>query len=468
MKKIIALVLFSAFLFSAAFCQQNENQQASAFLANGVPVYYKQNTTNAIDVVRVNISGGIFYYSPELAGIENATLSMCLKGSKTMNYQTLQQFCYQTSSSFGNGSGDLNGHLRIVSISKNLSDSIKVLADCFLNPGFDKGEYEKMMTEYLQSIQATLNDPMSLLTYQLQNIINAGHVSQTSVAVTPESIENITLENIKAFHKTLLDSRRLSIFAYTSMPLDQLVEELNQNLGTVKAQTSPLKTGEITPVTVNFPPLVLTHPSAANAGYVLRTYAAPSIKDKDYWAFQLANAIYSKIMFNVIRTKHGVCYTPQAGDFGELANVGVELLYSCTNYEDCVAAMAEARNLMAQGKFITGIKANGDYKFSTIEKQLAAFKYSAINSIYGSQQTSASVVNRMAAGLFYYNDISAFSRQEDWIMSVTAKDIQRVFAKYVLAEQDFWAAAVGPGEEMRLPFYQNEEFEELPGETISQ
>ncbi len=459
MKKIIAFAFLCAFLLSAAFCQQEENQQASAFLANGIPVYYRQNTTNAIDVVRVDIKGGIFNYSPEFSGIENATLTMCLNGSKTISYQELQQFCYRTSSSFSSGAGDLGCHLSIVSINKNLGESLQILADCFLNPSFDKGEYDKMMTEYVQGLQSMMNDPVSLLVYQSRKILTEGHVSKTSASVTPDSIENITLENIKNYHKTLLDSRRLCIFAYTSMPLDELVNQLNGNFGTVQALTTELKTGDIPPLTVDCPPLVINHPSASNSGYVVRFFAAPSAKDSDYWAFQLAQAMYSKIMYNVIRTKHGVCYTPQADDYGALANIGFELLYSCTNYEDSTEAMAEARNLMAQGKYITGIKPNGDYKFSSIEKQLPSFKYSAINSVYGSQQTSASVVNRMSSGLLLFNDVNALNQQENWIMSVTAKDIQRVFAKYVLAEQDFWTAAVGPGEEQRLPFYQPEETE---------
>jgi len=445
MKKITGLVIF-LLLAAGVFASESKVQELK--LKNGIPVYYMENENSKIDAVTINVEGGVFTFTPEYSGLESMVFNMMTRGSKDYSYEYLQSYFYQTGSSISSSTDKRYSNLTLVSIDDYLDSGLSLLADGFMNPTFNKSEYDKLYTETQQSVQQILSDPQSIGYYYANKVIYENHPYETSISAVPESIENLTLENIKKHHKTLLDSRRIKVFAVVNKDSNTLIEELNKTLGKIPAMNTVLPETKALPVNVKHEPLVMAHDSATGTGYIFRCFTAPSPGTKEYYAYVLANELYSTNLFNVLRNKYGMCYSPFATSFGMEANVGMEYLYRCSKFENIKEQLAEVRNITAEGKIIASTEADGSFVFKTIDDVLEAQKSSVISNTYMSQKTTAGLISRMISSIYTFGTTAEMDKVSSKIRSVTAQEIIDVFNKYIVTDNDMWCAVVGPESEV--------------------
>ncbi|MBO4439966.1 MAG: insulinase family protein [Spirochaetaceae bacterium] len=455
MKKI-AVFIFSLFILVFSYA---ENVQKYT-LSNGIEVYIRDNQINEIDAMQIFLVGGVAYYPKELSGIEDVTFDMMLYGSKNYTYEQFKDTLYDLCSSGGSSAAHYTGKLYLVSIRENLLKTMDVFLDGFLEPRFEKKYFDLIMQNNAQHIQSMLNDPVSLGFYEADKVFFEGLAGETSSTVTPESFGNISLELVKKHHKTLMDAKRIKIAAVTGMDKDEFLAALEKKLGSIPSVSDEIKMPPVEKPKVAGAPIKLVHESAAGAGYIMRFYnAAPLIAD-DFYAEALAETIFSSNMYNVIRSKYGACYTPYCTNNGGMSNIGYELIYKCTDYENIIAAMKEARELMAKNKIITGLDKKGNYIFSTIEAELESYKNQYITASYSSQQKTSSLAARMVSGIVLYDNPEALDNTIEKIRAVKPADIKKAFEKYVLSDEERWVSVTGqndlsrialPGEESTTP-----------------
>lgn len=460
MKKILAAfccIFFAVNVFAAdnslpEVIKGNNKDIYKYSLKNGIPVYYVENTENAVDAVSIVVKGGRTTLKPEQSGLEKALFTMMTKGSSKYSFEKRQQISYEKSASVYQSCGSGASILSVSCLNYYMDEMLPVLTDSFLNPAFTKPVYETMMTEFNQSIQSALNNPWGLLDYTVEKEAYKGHPYEAEISPNAESIGNITIDNMKKWHKTILDSRRICIVAVVSMKPEDLVKKLNSSLGSIKALKTELKEVEIPDVKISGEPVVLTHPSASGSGYIMNSFAAPSTVSEDYIPAALASSIYSTTVYNVVRTKYGACYTPGSSMNGSKANLGNEYLYMASNLKDFAKYMKKARNIMAKGKYVEKLNSDGSFEFSSIEDCLPGVKNQFINSIYSSNTTTTGRLSLYVSGLVVFDDITAYDTLMQRINAVSADDVLRVFDKYWVNGSKRWFAVVGPELESTISF----------------
>ena len=445
MKKI-AVFIFSLFIL---FFSYAENVQKYT-LSNGIEVYIRDNQINEIDAMQIFLVGGVAYYPKELSGIEDVTFDMMLYGSKNYTYEQFKDILYDLCSSGGSSAAHYTGKLYMVSIRENFLKTMDVFLDGFLEPRFEKKYFDLIMQNNAQHIQSMLNDPVNLGFYEADKVFFEGLVGETSSTVTPESFDNISLELVKKHHKTLMDAKRIKIAAVTGMDKDEFLAALEKKLGSIPSVSDEIKMPPTEKPKVAGAPIKLVHESAAGAGYIMRFYNAAPLTADDFYAEALAETIFSSNMYNVIRSKYGACYTPYCTNNGGMSNIGYELIYKCTDYENIIAAMKEARELMAKNKIITGLDKKGNYIFSTIEAELESYKNQYITASYSSQQKTASLAARMVSGIVLYDNPEAFDNTIEKIRAVKPADIKTAFEKYVLSDEERWVSVTGQIDKSRI------------------
>lgn len=446
MKKKISLFIFSLFILFFSFAENVEKYT----LSNGIEVYLRDNQINEIDAMQIFLMGGTAYYPKEMSGIEDLTFDMMLYGSKNYTYEEFKNTLYDLCSSGGSSSSYYAGKLYMVSVRENFLKTIDVFLDGFLYPRFEEKYFDLLMQNNLQRIQSILNDPLQLGFYEADKALSDGLAAATSNSVTPDSFGNMNLELVKKHHKSLMDAKRIKIVAVTGMNKDEFIGALEKKLGSIPVISSEIKMPPMEKLNIQGEPIKLIHESAAGAGYIARIYSAAPSTAEDYYAETIAETIFSSNMHNVIRTKYGACYTPYCTNNGDITNAGYELIYKCTDYENIISAMKEARDLMAKNKIIIGLKPNGNYIFSSIEAELESYKNQYITGSYSSQQRTSSLAARMAAGIIFYNDPEALDNTINRIRAVTPEDIKAAFSKYVLAEEERWLSITGKDDTDRI------------------
>jgi len=422
-------------------------------LKNGIPVYVKNVKGAKISSVYVSLLGGIEHLKKDESGLEKALFDMMASSSKKYSYTKRQTIAFRTGSSVGSYSRVGASGLYISAINAYFDEMLGLLGDSFVNPAFEQLPYESYMTSLRQSAQSMLNEPSSLIWHKIDEAVYAGHPYEVTSGAKPETIDNITIESMKALYDRIIRPEDMYIVAGGNIDAKKLVASLNKTIGKIKAGKGSARNKiDVPTLDIKGENQVLTHPSAQGSGYVARIFASPSILDSDYVAAAITSNIYSSTMFNVVREHYGACYTPASGTESSLASYGYEWLFKLTDFDNFQKYMEEARNYMAEDKLIENSNEAGEYEFTTIEKSLDGYKNKFINSSYGSQATVDSMTFNIVSNIRNYDDMYYSEKRLEQIRSVTADDIKTAFQKYWIDGSSRWFVMVGPEDAERIKF----------------
>ncbi len=442
-KFFAACVLFFVALISFASAVETEKFT----LKNGIPVYIKNDEESELCALYAVIKGGVEYLTPETSGLEAAALTLMTMGSKNYSYEDLKSFSYETRAGFSWYSINDGSVYGMSCIAKYFDETFDHFADSFFYPEFSAREYELLMQGYRQDVAQKMNDPSGLMFYYTNKIVYSGHPYEARTEVTQDSVENITLQAIKDYYQSLKDSRRISFVAAGNIDSKKLIALLDGTFGKIKPLSVPLKPDSVPEIKVSGNPVVLVHQGASGAGHALRVFATPKVDSPDYPVARLAANIFSDVLFNVVREKYGICYTPSSSVSSSDAPFGYEYLFRVTDFGQLSKAMAESRSFMEKGILISGKNKNGEYITEPLENRLQGYKNSYINSKYSTQNTCAGVASRMAASLLQFGDIDSADALTETVKKCTAEQVVSVFKKYWIEESSRWFAVVAPESE---------------------
>ena len=448
--KIVISIICCLFISTGAFAATENVKEYS--LKNGIPVYYIENNDNSIDQVSIIVKGGRTYLKPEQSGLEQALFCMMCRGSASYNFLKRQQMCYERSASIDYYEINKASVLSLQCVNYYVQELLPLLTDGFMKPVYPKQVYDAMISELNQDIQSRYNDPWSLLHQTVRDTVYKGHPYESDIDATAASLQNITVKAMKEWHKSVLDSRRICVIAVCSLEPEELLKQLDSTIGTIKALNTPLPEVEINPLEIAGEPVVITHPAASGSGYAGYVFQSPSIKDDDYYAAKIAASIYSTIMYNVVRSKNGACYSTGTSTGSSEASYGSEYYYMLSNLKEFAEYAKEARMLMASGKYIEKLNDDGSYELSSISSVLPGTKNSLINSIYSTTTRTGGRVAMYCSALVDYNDLNAYTSMIDKIHAVTAEDVVKAFNKYWVKKPGRWFAVVGPESEADISF----------------
>jgi len=442
--KTVAATAFVFFISQTLYAQNSLLTKKK--LANNIPVYIMQNGSNRMYAVYIVVQGGTSLLSPDKSGLEYALFSMMTVGSEKYPYDELKSIEYKTKSTVSRASLNEGSILELNCIDYYFDTMLPVLADGFLHPSFDQEQYENLMKNFRQNIQEMNTEPGSILMYNVEKTLYKNHPYETMTTVTEDSIDAITIDNMKKLHDTLLDANRISIVAVGKFNEKSLLNKLNKTLGKIPSSGKPFVPATVEPIVVGGKPQVYTSPSAAGTGFVLQTFSSPSIESDDYVPSCIAANMYSELLYGIVREQYGACYTPSSSVVSSKAPFGMVLLYQVSDLEHCASYVAQAQSLMQQGKIISGKSFDGSFMYADIGERLEGYVNSYLNSKYQGMQTNRGVAAKIAGSILQFNEPEKYLSLMKQARTVTADDIVRVFTKYWCSQGSQWFAVVGPAD----------------------
>ncbi|MCR5288617.1 MAG: insulinase family protein [Treponema sp.] len=447
----IILCLLVIALFAGCSSIKNASQEPSEALkryelSNGIPVYIQKDTSNQLVSIVLTISGGVTQLTPEQAGLEMALTRMMTEGSEQYSYEAIQNLEYKTSASvYGSVTSD-GSFLNLTCLNYYLDDMLPVLLDGFLHPAYEPEQYTAMMTDYGQRVYSITNDPMALLQQTLHDSLCEGTPYETNASPTEQSLPFITVDAMDDLHKKIVDADRLAVFVVGNCDVKQLLSQFERALGSlphVHADSSFFALRNRDEITLHDNPVVIPHQNIDGSAVMVQAFAAPAPFTPEYAATDLAGEIYSEVLYQVVREKHGACYTPRAGIGGSRINFGHIQLYRVSDFAHITSYVQEAQTLMSADTIPFAINNDGSFSFTTIEECLEEYKNQYINASYSSQLTYRGVAQSYASSYLAYKDPFIRKQLLTDIQSVTADDIKRAFETYFVQGKKQWFAVAG-------------------------
>lgn len=420
-------------------------------LKNGIKVYV-QHTNSKMNALAIACMGGYEKYPAELSGLEGNLFDVMSCSSKNYSMEKRNQMEYVNGISIGKYCRSLGSVLYMYGMEKYFDEMLDVFTDGFLHPEFAPNVMENFFDGNEQSVQRILNSPESLLSWTIQKDVYKNHPYETTGGVTPDSVQNISVEKMKEAHEQIVKGGDFFIAASGTFNTKKLLKELNKTIGSIELDSSKKYTMKEIPALKleKKKPVIISHPSAQGTAYCARVFASPDKDSSDKMAAYLAGDIYSDILYNVVREHYGICYTPFSRVITSKAPLSEDYLFKVSDYKNAGKAVKEAMDYMSRGITVEKCNEDGTYVFSTVGENLESYKSKWINSKYGTSASTKGQIFRIVSDLMYYDDMDYDLVETEEIKKLSADDIIRVFNKYWIENNAIWYAVTFPGNEKNL------------------
>lgn len=220
-------------------------------LPGGVVVYLLPDRALPLIDVSFSFSGGDYLDPEGKEGLASMTGSMIRRGgTATIPAKELDErfdFLAAESSAGVDGetaSADLN------SLSSNFAESFALFIDMLRNPGFDAARLENYRTETIERMKQRNDDGDSILRREWNALVYGRDHFEAKVA-TLASIQSITADDLRAFHKRIFHPGNLVIGITGDFEVEAMLATLTSSLAGWEAgkrpEPPPAPTNELAP-----------------------------------------------------------------------------------------------------------------------------------------------------------------------------------------------------------------------------
>ena len=197
-------------------------------LDNGIEVLGAVNLETPTVAIRLRIEAGQRHEPVDKLGLASLTAAMMNEATMHSTNEELSNRLQKLGSSVRFGAGDNDTAMSIRSLSENLDETLAIAAEMLLSPKFDEADFARVRAQFAQIIEhrkkeaaATANTVYQLLLFGKENSFAYADIG------TEETIANLTLDDVKAFHAGHYSPRISSIIAVGDQPQATLLEKLS-------------------------------------------------------------------------------------------------------------------------------------------------------------------------------------------------------------------------------------------------
>lgn len=447
-----ASLIFFLFLISGCLSTKNAKSQKSAFsapkpqvsnfslfsskeLSNGVQLIIKKHSTPFI-AVRFVIEGGVSLLKESYSGLENITLELMLKESRNFSAEKTLELQKSHDFSITFGSKKDYSYIELRCAEKDFSTAFPVFADRILNPIFKEDSFNKIIEEKKASVEKNKLNPNFMISTLLRKAAYENHPYLTSPSVTPESLEKISIGNVRQYHKKLLAKEKISIIAVGNF-FDE-TEESSEKAQRVSSGEILAKIDEAFGSTSTIPETGITIPEipaldfynheritqkeSAQFGeecYAVAYFNAPDRFDSKYVPYVFAGMIIDDILFDEVKHKNTAESAVQSLGCGIMAGkyqTGVISIFKAKTADGLVDSIDDAIAAFPKEK--------------VIRKELNRYKKDYIMALYEKNLDVSGVADNITTSLIYAKNPTKYLERPDQIEYVTAKQILEAYKTY--------------------------------------
>ncbi|GEQ19799.1 peptidase M16 [Clostridium butyricum] len=281
-------------------------------LDNNLKLIYKHSESELTSIcISLNAGAGI---EVEKIGVAHAVEHMVYKGTKTKSESQINE---QLSSIFGFQNAMTNYPYVIyygTLLNEDLVSGIELFSDIILNPEFDeKGFKEEMevvkeeLDEWDEEIEQFCEDKL------FYNIFNKRRIKNPIIG-TKESLDNLTVTDLKRFYEENYFPENTSISVITSIDFNSVKEIIDKYFGMWKSKVISRNSyvNNIEYEKIDASKIQITKRQGIKNAKVQMIFPLDKLNFKELNAFRLFNQYFGEgvnsVLFDALRTKNSLVY----------------------------------------------------------------------------------------------------------------------------------------------------------------
>jgi zinc protease len=389
---------------------------------NGFKVIVKRRPASDTVAVGLFVRGGAANVTDGNAGIESLLLTVAAEGSARYPRTQMNAVLTSMGSSITSGSTNDYSVFSVACTRAAFDRSWEIFADVAMHPLLLPADVERDRAMLIAAARTKLETPEPYLEQLVRRAVFAGQPYRNDPNGTPESLAKITVDDLRAYHKQIMQRSRLLLVIVGDLDAAALRPRIEATFGTLPAGDS---TSAATPLLAFNKPAVQVTERSLPSTYFEGIFAGPQFKSPDTEAIAIAMAILQDRVFNVVRVRNALAYDPAAIHSESAASYG-DLSASSTDPNRAAQLMLSEVSIMKKDLVGADDLSGAVAQFAT--------------QYYIQNQTNASQAARIAL----YELIGGGWRNEetrmDRLRAVTPADVQRVARQYM---HDFQFVVLG-------------------------
>src|SRR5436190_8261487 len=380
---------------------------------NGLKVLVKRREGSQTVAVGLFIRGGSENITASNAGVEGFMLNVASEASANFPRDRMRRELARMGTVIGESINYDYSVLSMGATRQNFDKSWDIFTDVALNASFTKEDVDLVKTRLVSTLSDDTDEPDTYLQRLQEKVAYAGHPYLNRPDGTAESISKLTAEDLRAYHKGIMQTSRLLLVIVGDLDAAQLKPRIAATLG-------KLPRGEYKPPVL--PALVFDSSTVdvtsrtLPTNYVQGMFTAPPITSPDIYPMRVASSLLRDRVFEEVRVKRNLSYAPDAFLRNQSANIG-------GLYVTAVDANQAVRVMLNEIARLQHEPISQD----DITAVIAQF----LTSYYMGQETNAAQATELAQyeliGGGWRNSLVFLAK----LRAVTPADVQRVAQKYM-------------------------------------
>ncbi|MHA7819245.1 MAG: M16 family metallopeptidase [Erythrobacter sp.] len=378
-------------------------------LANGMQLTYAMRDAVPATYVTFSFDAGSAADPVELRGLEGLTLGLFDEGTADMTSQEIAEARERLGVNISTGGGDDRSSFTLSALSANLAPSLDLFASIIREPAFNQSDLDRVKAQTVTGIRAQMRSPQGIA-FRAIGVELYGTDTPYGGVTTIEGVGAITRDDLMAFKDTWIRPDNGEVFVISSLPMEEVVEQLNAAFGdwTAPATAKGEKDFSSLPTATEGGRIVLINRPNSPQSFILGAQVTPLSASDDSWV-DFANAnnslggnFLARLNMNLRETKgwsYGVRGGPQARENTVAYAISGGVQADRTG--DSVAEMIRETR-----EFLT---TNG-----VTDEELARNVASEIGELPGRFETSGAVLGAMQS-------LALYGRPDDYYEGLVAK-----------------------------------------------
>ena len=355
--KSLAFV-FILFVSVGIFAQSPQPSDFSArassvteFDVNGLKVILKRRESAPTVAGGLFIRGGARNIDDKNAGIENLMLASAIEAGKKIPKATARRELSRLGSALSSAATPDYSFISFGSTRSGFDRLWEIFAEVAIDPAFNPADVKLNIDRIITGLNEAGTSPESALQQIQDRVVYAGHPYANDVIGTAANLQKFTPDDLRAYHKKVMVTSRLLLVVVGDIDPAELKSKVEATFGRLprgdyKDQALPAL--DFSKGTLNISARTLP------TNYVQGSFAAPSLRDPDYFAMRVATTILQTLVHQEVRVKRQLSYAPSA-DMNNYAVNTANISVSANDANTAVAVMLDQIRLLQNNTLPDGV-----------------------------------------------------------------------------------------------------------------
>jgi zinc protease len=319
--KTLTLIVFSSLVALSNVSAQAPND-VQDFTSHGIHVILRTTNANQVIGAVLGFQGGFAYGETNNTSLAGGTaLLIATSGSDKYPKSAYRDSLAVLSTTIA-GSGNLyQMSFTLRTIRPSFNSAWNIFADLLTHPHYDTLEAEKIKEQAIKGLEGRDADPDSYSSFLADSIWKGN--SRLNRVSTVDEVNGLTISDLQAYRNSQFQRSRMVLVVVGDVSRKELEAKLAALDELPQGNFSWPKIEKIKPVTDQF--MFVPKPPDFPTTYVNMRAASANMSESGWWAERIMLEILDRRLFDEVRTKRNLSYSPSAYATGNYSNFTIDV-----------------------------------------------------------------------------------------------------------------------------------------------